>query len=362
MVKILIAGDMFLKTLVVAEIVEEILEKAGLTAEIIRVEWQFKGYQLGRRMGVKRELREFAGDPEEFAKLVKDVEVLIVHVAPVTKEVIEAGEKLRIIGCARGGPVNVDIDAATMRKIPVIYTPGRNAEAVAEYTIGLILAYMRNIVSAHQLLKRGVWSDEFYSYDMCGHELSGLTLGLIGLGRVGLEVAKRAQAFNMRVVAYDPYVSHEVMKRAGVEKKESLEELLREADVVSIHVRLTPETFHMIGERELRMMKNTALLINTARGEVIDEKALIKALKERWIMGAALDVFESEPLSPNNPLLELDNVILTPHIAGASKETVHRAARMLGEDIVRILRGERPLYCANPEVFHRDVASSSSIF
>lgn len=351
MVKVLVAGDMFLKTSVVAEIIKDTLEKAGLTAEMVQVEWQFRGYQLGRRMGVKRELREFAGDPEEFAKLVRDVEVIIVHVAPVTKEVIEASEKLKIIGCARGGPVNVDIDAATMRGIPVIYTPGRNAEAVAEYTIGLIIAYMRNIINAHQLLKRGVWSDEFYSYDACGHELSALTLGLIGLGRVGLEVAKRAQAFNMRVVAYDPYVPHEVMKRAGVEKKESLEELLKEADVISIHTRLTPETFHMIGERELKMMKNTALLINTARGEVVDESALIKALKEKWIMGAALDVFESEPLNPDHPLLELDNVILTPHIAGASKETVYRAARMLSEDIVRILKGEKPLYCANPAVF-----------
>jgi D-3-phosphoglycerate dehydrogenase len=351
LIKILIVGDIFMKTSIVSEIVKEALETVGLSAEITQVEWEFKGYQLGRRLGIKKELREFAGNPEELARLVKDVEVLIVHVAPVTSEVIEAGEKLKIIGCARGNPVNVDVDAATTKNIPVIYTPGRNAEAVADYTIGLIIAYMRNIINAHQLLKKGIWNDEFYSYDLCGHELSSLTLGLIGFGRVGLEVAKRARAFNMKVIAYDPYVSHDVMEKVNVEKKESLEDLLVEADIVSIHTRLTPETFHMIGERELKIMKNTALLINTARGEVVDEKALIKALKEKWIMGAALDVFESEPLSSDNPLIRLDNVILTPHIAGASKETVHRAAKMLSEDIVRILRGEKPLRCANSEVF-----------
>ncbi len=351
MVRVLVAGDMFMKPSVVESILKEVLEKSGIAPEIKVVEWKFKGYQLGKRAGIKKEIREFAGDPQELAELVKDIEILIVHVAPITNEVILAGESLKIIGCARGSPVNVDVDAATAKKIPVLYTPGRNSEAVADFTIGLMIACMRNIVNSHQLLKRGVWYDEFYSYDLCGNELSNLTLGLIGFGRVGYEVAKRAKAFDMKVIAYDPYVSREKMDEFKVEKAESLETVLKEADVVSIHARLTRETYHMIGERELRMMKDTALLINTSRGELIDEKALIKALKEKWISGAALDVFESEPLSPNCPLLELDNVILTPHIAGASKQTVHRAAKILGEDVVRILKGEKPHHCANPEVF-----------
>ncbi len=341
-----------MKPSITAGILRENLKTAGITAEIKEIEWEFKGYQFGRRAGIKRELKEFVGDPRELAKLVEDeeTEVLIVHLAPVTSEVIEAGKNLKIIGCARGSPVNVDVDAASQKSIPVIFAPGRNSEAVADYTIGIIIALIRNIVTSHQLLSKGVWSDEFYSYDLCGHELSSLTLGLVGLGRVGLEVAKRARAFNMKVLAYDPYVSRDIMEKENVEKKETLDELLTEADIISLHARLTPETFHMIGERELKLMKKTAILINTARGGLVDEKALIKALKEKWISGVALDVFESEPLSSTHPLLELDNVILTPHIAGASKETAHRTAKMLSEDITRILTGRRPLHCYNPEV------------
>lgn len=353
MFRVLVAGDSFMNTHVFSQVVGRTLRESGVDAEILEVEWQFKGYQRGRMMGVKRELREFAGDPRELAKLVGDVDALLVHVAPVTKEVLEAGKRLKVVGCARGGPVNVDVDAATMMGIPIINTPGRNAEAVADYTLGLILAHSRNIARAHLLLKQGKWSDEFYDYDVCGHELSGMVLGMVGLGRIGVEVAKRAKAFGMRVIAYDPYISEEKMRECGVEKREELEEVLRESDFLSIHARLTSETRHMIGERELKMMKPTAILVNTARGEIVDEDALVKALKEGWIAGAALDVFESEPLPPGHPLTKLENVTLTPHIAGASKETVYRAARMLGEDTARVLRGERPRYCVNPDVFSR---------
>ncbi len=350
--KVLVAGDTFMEPRVFSSIVEDVLRRNGLNAEVRAVEWPFKGYQKGRLMGVKREIREFAGDPGKLASMVGDIDVLLVHVAPVTKEVLEAAGRLKVVGCARGGPVNVDVDAATMMGVPVIYTPGRNAEAVADYTMGLILAMSRNIVRAHVKLKEGVWSEEFYEYRHCGDELSGKTLGLVGLGRVGVEVARRAKAFGMRVISYDPYVSREAMASHGVEKTE-LETLLRESDFVSIHARLTPETRHMIGERELRSMKPTAVLVNTARGEIVDEKALIKALREGWIAGAALDVFEREPLPPGHPLLEFENVIVTPHIAGASRETVRRSARMLAEDTARILKGERPRFCMNPEVFEK---------
>ncbi len=350
--RVLVAGDTFMEPSVFSRIVEDTLKNSGLDVEVRSIEWPFKGYQLGKMKGVKREVREFAGDPKKFATLVKDVNVLLVHVAPVTKDVMEAAEELRVIGCARGGPVNVDVDAATMMGIPVIYTPGRNAEAVADYTMGLILAMSRNIVKAHVRLKDGVWSEEFYDYRYCGDELSGKTLGLIGLGRVGVEVAKRARAFGMKVISYDPYVSEAAMTSYGVEKVE-LDKLLHESDFVSIHARLTTETRHMIGETELKTMKPTAVLVNTARGEIVDEDALVKALREGWIAGAALDVFESEPLPPDHPLLKLENVILTPHIAGASRETVHRSAKMLAEDTARILKGERPRFCMNPEVFEK---------
>lgn len=353
MFRVLVIGDSFMNPLVFSEVVKKVLDEKGINAEVRSVEWEFKGYQFGRAMGIKRELREFAGDPHKLASLVTDVDALLVHVAPVTEEVIKASRHLKVIGCARGGPVNIDVDAATIMGIPVIYTPGRNAEAVADHTLGLILAYARNIVKAHTLLKKGVWSDELYDYRFCGSELNGKTLGLIGIGMVGAGVAKRAKAFGVRVISYDPYVSEEHMRSLGVEKVD-LETLLRESDFVSIHARLTPVTRHMIGERELKLMKPTAVLINTARGEIVDERSLIKALEEGWIAGAALDVFESEPIPPDHPLLKFDNVIVTPHIGGASRETVHRAAEILAEDTANILLGRRPRYCVNPEVFSKD--------
>ena len=350
LLKILIVGDQFMNTSAAKKYAAEVL--AEFDPEIEVLEWEFRGYQKGRLMGVKRELREFTGTPEDLIKHMKDVEVLIVHLAPVTKEVMEASGKLKVVGCMRGGPVNIDIDAATMLGIPVLRTPGRNAEAVADYTIGLIIAHVRNIVRACLLLKRGIWRDEFYFYEECGFELKDKVLGIVGFGRVGSEVAKRAKALGMRILAYDPYVSPDLMKSLGAEPAE-LEKLLRESDVVSLHARLTDETRHMIGEKELKLMKPTAILVNTSRGELVDEKALIKALKEGWIAGAALDVFEEEPLPPDHPFMKMDNVTITPHIAGASKEVVKRSVIMIAEDVKRLLKGEKPLYCVNPEVLEK---------
>ena len=328
---------------------------AEFNPEIETLEWEFRGYQKGRLRGVKQELREFTGTPKDLIKHMKNVEVLIVHLAPITKEVMEASGKLRVVGCMRGGPVNIDIDAATMLGIPVLRAPGRNAEAVADYTIGLIIAHVRNIVRACTLLKQGIWRDEFYFYEECGFELENKVLGIVGFGKVGREVAKRAKALQMRILAYDPYVSPNLMKSLGVEPT-TLEKLLEESDVVTLHVRLTDETRHMIGERELKRMKPTAILVNTSRGEIIDEKALIKALNEGWIAGAALDVFEKEPLPPDHPFLKMDNVTITPHIAGASKEVVKRSVIMIAEDVKRLLKGEKPLYCVNPEVLEKEKA------
>ncbi|RLI46760.1 hypothetical protein DRO64_00440 [Candidatus Bathyarchaeota archaeon] len=353
MLKILIVGDQFMNTSAAKSYAAEVL--AEFNPEIETLEWEFRGYQKGRLRGVKQELREFTGTPEDLIKHMKNVEVLIVHLAPITKEVMEASGKLRVVGCMRGGPVNIDIDAATMLGIPVLRAPGRNAEAVADYTIGLIIAHVRNIVRACTLLKQGIWRDEFYFYEECGFELENKVLGIVGFGKVGREVAKRAKALQMRILAYDPYVSPNLMKSLGVEPT-TLEKLLEESDVVTLHVRLTDETRHMIGERELKRMKPTAILVNTSRGEIVDEKALIKALNEGWIAGAALDVFEKEPLPPDHPFLKMDNVTITPHIAGASKEVVKRSVIMIAEDVKRLLKGEKPLYCVNPEVLEKEKA------
>ncbi|MEM2178745.1 MAG: 2-hydroxyacid dehydrogenase [Candidatus Methanomethylicaceae archaeon] len=352
MYKILVAGDSFMNVDIFGDTVYKVIKELDPEVEIVKIQWEFEGYQLGRMMGIKREIREFAGKPEELAKLVKDIDALFIHVAPVTKQVLESGKKLKVVACARGGPVNIDIDAATMLGIPVINAPGRNAEAVAEYVIGLIIAYTRNIIKSHILLKKGTWSEDFYHYDKCGDELEGKVIGLIGFGRVGRKLVERLKGFNVRIIAYDPYVSKEQMASYNVESVD-LNTLMKESDIISVHARLTPETHHLISEKEFKIAKRTALFINTARGEIVDENALIKALKEGWIAGAALDVFENEPLPKDHPLLQLDNVILTPHIAGASRTTVIRTAKMIAEDVKRVLAGEKPKNCINPEVFTR---------
>ena len=286
----------------------------------------------------EKSLSEYRGSPEQLIEEVGDSEILVVHVAPVTREVIESGKNLKLIACARGGPVNIDVKAAYEMNIPVINAPGRNANAVAELVIGLLIALCRRIVISYNNLKNfGLWRLESYE----GIELTGKRLGLIGLGHIGYLIAQKAKALGMDVVAYDPYVSKDRVPPDI--KLVDLRSLLITSDFVSVHARLTGETEGMIGEKELELMKPTAYLINTARGPIINEKALYRALKDGKIAGAALDVFKEEPLKPDNPLLKLDNVILTPHIGGFTREVRLNSIKIISDDIERFIRGENPI-------------------
>jgi phosphoglycerate dehydrogenase-like enzyme len=197
-------------------------------------------------------------------------------------------------------------------------------------------------------LRQGKWREK----GLLGYELLGKTVGIIGMGNVGRKVAEKISEFNVKLLAYDPYIDPKVAEKINV-KLVDLDTLLKESDVVTIHATLTEETKHLIGEKELRSMKKTAFIINTARGAIIDEKALIKALKEGWIAGAALDVFEQEPPSPDNPLLKMDNVLVTPHFASCTYEAYQREAFMAAEEVLRILKGESPKFIANPEVLNQ---------
>ncbi|MEM3714705.1 MAG: 2-hydroxyacid dehydrogenase [Nitrososphaeria archaeon] len=350
--KVLVAGDSFIKSDIMRNYLEKSLSKLDPFLEIHTIEWSTLYYQKNVLQGVRRIIKEFSGSPRELAKVMDGVEILVVHTAPVTAEVLDASKKLRIIACARGGPVNVDIDAATDRNIPVINTPGRNADAVADYTLGLILAETRNIARAFEDLRKGCWKYEYYDYEICGYELADKILGLIGFGHVGRKVAQRAKGFGMKVLVYDPYVEETDILAEGCQPVD-LETLLRESDFVSIHARLTPSTVKMIGAKELSLMKRTAYLINTARGELVDLKALCEALEKKSIAGAALDVFETEPLDKNSPILKYNNVTITPHIAGAAKDVVARTAKMITDDIERLLMGKTPLHCVNPSVLSK---------
>lgn len=281
------------------------------------------------------QIEKFVLPPDVIDDIVKS-EILVVHYAPVSREVIKNSKKLKIICCARGGIENIDLECAKSRQIMILRAQGRNADAVADLTMGLIIALNRQILNHHQSIKKGYWP--VLPPNELPHDLGELTLGLVGFGQVAREVAKRAKAFGMKVLAYDPYVQQNEFDNAGV-LRVNLEYLLKNSDVVSLHVRLTQETRHLIGEKELRMMKSTAYLVNTARGELVDEDALVKALREGWIAGAGLDVFTEEPLPPNHPLLELNNVVLTPHIAGFTWEgQVINGPKIIAKQLEEILQ------------------------
>lgn len=281
---------------------------------------------------------------------VREVEGLLCLLTDdIDAEVIEAGRKLKVISNYAVGFNNIDVEAATRRGICVTNTPGILTETTADCAWALLLAAARRIAEADRFVRARRWIHGWGPRMFLGSDIHGKTLGIIGLGRIGSAVARRAKGFNMRIIYHDVIRRKDLEGELGITFK-SLDEVLTEADFITIHVPLTKETRHMIGQRELSMMKETAYLVNTSRGPVVDEAALYRALKEGAIAGAALDVFEQEPIGPDNPLLELDNIVLTPHIASASVETRIKMAVVAAKNLVSVLRGEEPPNLVNPEV------------
>ncbi len=267
----------------------------------------------------------------------------------VDRPLLEAAPKLKVVSNMAVGYDNIDVGAATERGVAVCHTPGVLTDTTADFAFGLLMAVARRIVEADKFVRAGRWKT-WGPMAFLGHDVHGATLGIVGLGRIGLGVAERARGFRMNVLYYDPVRRPEEEARLGLEYVGRLEDLLPRCDFVSIHVPLTPETYHLIGEAQLRLMKPTAILVNTARGPIVDPKALYRALKEGWIAGAGLDVTEPEPIPPDDPLLTLDNVVITPHIASASYATRTRMAVLAAENLVAVLLGQAPKHCVNPEV------------
>lgn len=289
-------------------------------------------------------------DRDAFIAAATGAALVVVEIEAVDDAVLEALPEVRIVASARGLPTNVDLAAASARGIPVLHTPGRNAASVADFTIGLILAESRSLARGQDHLRRVGWDveGELPYLHFRGPELAGRTLGLVGYGAVGREVARRAVGgFGMRVLVSDPYVAEVERPVEAV----SLEQLLQESHVVSLHCALTPATTGMIGERELALMRRDAVLVNTARAGVVDEGALVAALVDGRLAGAALDVFWSEPLPRSHPLLSLDNVTVTPHLAGAADDVVDHHCAMIIDDVQALLAGRRPRFLANPDVW-----------
>lgn len=279
--------------------------------------------------------------------LIVDAEVLVVSCfAQVPAALIEAGRRLRGIVKYGVGVDNIDLLAAKELGIPVANCPDYGSGTVADHAFALLISLARRLVLQHnQLRQHGwYWPDERY----CGIDLEGKTLGIIGLGRIGRKMARRAAGFEMRVIACDPYVDTKATKVDGCDVTlVSLDELLAASDFVSVHCTLTPETHQLIGERQLRAMKPSAYIIDVSRGAIIDESALMRGLQEGWIAGAGLDVFPSEPLANQHPLLSLSNVVLTPHLAWYTWEAAARQSQQAADSVLDILAGRRPRSVVN---------------
>ena len=289
-------------------------------------------------------------DPEELAAKLNErhASILVIEVDFVFEEVFEAAPHLEFVGICRAATNHVDIEAATANGVVVVNTPGRNAQAVAEHALGLMLALARRIPEGHNYVVGGRWVNPVGPYvELRGVELAGRTLGIVGLGAIGRRLAGLAGAIGMTCVAYDPYLES---PPPGVSLKD-LDEVMSCADFVTIHAPLTTDTDGMIDSRRLALMKPTAYLVNLSGAGIVDRDGLTAALESRAISGAALDVFETHPIAPNHPLLSLDNVVLTPHLAGATDETIERHSMMMASDIVRFLDGVRPVNLVNPAVW-----------
>lgn len=290
---------------------------------------------------------------EEILEIIPGQDAVITMLAnPIDSEVIGAGQKLKVIANYAVGFNNIDLAAATARGIAVVNTPDVLTAASADFAWALLLATARRVVEGDALVRAGRfagWAPEL----LLGVEVHGKTLGIVGAGRIGQAVAKRARGFAMRILYHNrTRLPEDVERELGLEYAD-LDALLKEADFVSLHCPLTPETRHLIGERELGLMKPTAVLINTARGPVVDEGALVQALREGRIYGAGLDVFENEPaLHPG--LAELPNVVLAPHIASAGRETRLQMVDLVVSDVLAVLKGQRPRNLVNPEIWKRE--------
>lgn len=292
--------------------------------------------------------------PDELGARLHDggYNVLVVEADFVFEEVFEAAPGLRFVGICRNALTQADLEAASERGIPVVHTPGRNTNAVAELTVALMLALARGIVRAHTLVAGAGWRDPALGYRaLRGREVAGATVGVVGFGQIGRAVTTKALALGASVLAYDPLVPSRDIEALGA-RAATLDHLLAHADFVSLHVPDSEPTYHLIDDGALARMRRGAYLVNTSAGSAVDPDALVEALTQGRIAGAALDVFEGQPLPLASPLLHAPNLLLTPHIGGATEETVARHSRLIVDELERFLAGEPLQHLANPDYRH----------
>ncbi|MBT0782804.1 2-hydroxyacid dehydrogenase [Paracoccus sp. pheM1] len=337
-----IIGDGFMQPGFFETALREQLPGRALTIRSMEVDWPLR--LKSTKYDPTLPVGEFVGRPEDYFDFLADLDILVTHLAPITAESLDHAPRLKAIAVSRGGPVNIEMAAARARGIPVVNTPGRNASAVAEFTVGSLLAETRNLIRGHMAVASGRFGREFYHYANTGPELCELTVGIVGYGDIGTRVARLLQPFGCGILIYDPFKELTPEEKAAGFQKAELDDLMARADVVTLHPRVTPETKGMISRARIAMMKPGGYIVNTTRGQVLDYDALYDALASGQLRGAALDTFEPEPPPADWPLLKLPNVTLSPHIAGASRHSAIKAATMIAGDIALILDGKPPLH------------------
>jgi len=339
--EVAVIGDYFMLPEVFAE---KIVAACGdaVNVRTRKDNWPNEPMEHGYAAAGMEGLKEYFGDADGVVEFVGEAEILVTQLAPVSRAILERLPRLKMIAVSRGGPVNIDMKAARERGVLVVNTPGRNASAVAEFALGAILAETRKIRVAHEALRAGEWRGDLYRADVTGRELNEMTVGVIGYGNIGTKVVKLLHAFGARILVHDPYVQLSADDIAAGVRMAAFETLLEEADVVTMHARVTEETTHMMDADAFARMKPGSLFVNTARGPLCDYDALYVALTQGPLGSAMLETFGVEPVPADWPLLQLPNVTLTPHIAGASVRTVTFAADQAAEEVRRYLAGEGP--------------------
>jgi D-3-phosphoglycerate dehydrogenase / 2-oxoglutarate reductase len=341
-IEIAIIGDRFMLPSMFEEAIREKMGDA-VTIRSLEMPWPDEPMEHGYAKAGMDGLKEYMGDSDAIIAFIGQATIAVTQLAPFSAGMMDQLPSLKMIAVSRGGPVNIDMAAAQKRKIRVVNTPGRNASAVAEFTIGAILAETRLITRGHEALRKGEWRGDLYRADITGPELSELTVGVVGYGQVGSRVVKLLKAFGCRILVADPYVQLSPRDSEDGVEKTSIERVLDEANVITLHARVTSETTGMIGPNEFARMKRGSFFVNTARGPLVDYVALTEALQSGHLRGAAIETFGIEPVPPDWPLLQLPNVTLTPHIAGASLKTITIAAQAAAEEVRRFVAGEPPL-------------------
>lgn len=350
MLKIVGVGDLVIPE----DTMEEIFRQQNrLKGDFRKASW---GLHDSRQLQHLRSIYEKKGPaavptPRHILQEAVDAQILMVHFTPISAEIISGLPELKIIGTARAGLENIDVEAADHKGVLVFNVTGRNAEAVSDFTIGLILAESRNIARSHVALLKGNWRKQFVNTPYSG-VLRGKTIGLVGYGQIGRLVARKLRGFGVTIVVYDPYAPAAMIEEDGCETA-GISELFRRSDFISLHARLTDETRQLVNAELIAEMKPCAYFINTARAGLVDHHALIIALQEKRIGGAALDVFEIEPLPQDSPLLELNNITLTSHLAGVTQDTYRLSMELLYRNIADFLENGRQDNLVNPSTAGR---------